>query len=94
MKRNKNKLCNFTQISPLHLIVNVFLVRFQTNTLQTRGTNNVGPTLFQRREIETTLNFNPLCLQVIYLNANTSLFMNTVTLCKRDSLTIHLKIRK
>ena len=56
MKFDENKFCNFTQISPLHLIVNVFLVRFQINTQQTRGRNNFGPTLFQRRDIETTLN--------------------------------------
>ena len=36
--------------------MNVFFVRLQTVTLQTRGRDNVSLTLFQRRDIETTLN--------------------------------------
>ena len=56
MKYNENKFCNFTQILLFHLIVNVFLVSFPTNTLQTRGGNNVSSTLFERRNIEATLN--------------------------------------
>ena len=56
MKCNKNKFGNFIQIAPFHPTVNVFLVRFQTITLQTRGKNNVSPALFQRRDVETTVN--------------------------------------
>ena len=62
---------------------NVFLVRFQTIKLQTRGRNKVSSALFQCRDIETTLNegySNLLCLQVIYLSANTGLFINIVYL--------------
>ena len=35
---------------------NVFLVRFQTIKLQTRGRNKFSSALFQYRDIETTLN--------------------------------------
>ena len=45
MKCNENKFCNFTQILPLHVIVNVFLVRLQTNTLPTRDRSNVSSML-------------------------------------------------
>ena len=49
------------------------MVRFQTITQQSRGSRNVSSTLFERCDVETTLNqvyFNPLCLQVIYLNSH------------------------
>ena len=50
-----------------------FLVRFENITQQTPGRSNVSSTLFQRRDVETTLRFETtltLCLQVIYLNAH------------------------
>ena len=58
----------------------ILLIYFQAITLQARGRSNVSSALFQRRDAETTLNygyFKPLCLQIIYLNVHTRLFMNT-----------------
>ena len=64
----------------MHPVVNDILVRFETITLQTHG---VEVTLVQHCLNVMTLRlhwikvFQLLCLQGIYLNANTSLLRNT-----------------